>query len=129
MRLPVGADDTRAVDGKQHRQLLDGDVVDHLIVGTLQEGRVNRHNRFIAANRQTCGKGHRVLFGDRDIEILVGIFFGELHHAGAFTHGWGDRHQFGIFGPQFRTASRRRFSNTTAGHRCFSAVYRWYDRI
>ena len=37
----VGADQTGAVDGEAHRQLLDGDVVHHLVVGALQEGRVD----------------------------------------------------------------------------------------
>lgn len=37
MRLPVGADYAAAIDGEQHGQVLNGDVVDHLIVGALQK--------------------------------------------------------------------------------------------
>lgn len=80
MGLPIGADDTRTVDSEQHRQLLDGDIVNHLIVGALQEGGVDRHHRLIAADRRAGGKGHRVLLGNGHVEILVGVFFRELDH-------------------------------------------------
>lgn len=75
MGLPIGADDTRTVDSEQHRQLLDGDIVNHLIVGALQEGGVDRHHRLIAADRRAGGKGHRVLLGNGHVEILAGVFF------------------------------------------------------
>ena len=99
--LTVGADDARTIDCKQHRQLLNGDVMDHLIVSALQEGGIDRHDRLIAANRHPGGKGHRVLFGNRDIEIAIGEFFRELDHPGPFTHRRGDGHQFVVFGRGF----------------------------
>jgi hypothetical protein len=34
----VGADQAGPVDGHHHRQVLQGDVVDQLVVGPLQEG-------------------------------------------------------------------------------------------
>ena len=48
----VGADEAGAVDGEAHRQLLDGDVVDDLVVGALQEGRVDRGERLHAFGRR-----------------------------------------------------------------------------
>ena len=92
VRLAVSTHDACAVDSKQHRQLLDGNVMDHLIVGALQEGGVDRHHRFVSTNRQTRREGDCVLLGNRHVKILVRVFFGELDHAGTFTHGRGDRH-------------------------------------
>lgn len=74
VRLAVSPHDARTVDSKQHRQLLDGNVMDHLIVGALQEGRVNRYHRLVAANRRARCEGYRVLLGNGDVEILVRVF-------------------------------------------------------
>ena len=68
MGRAVGADEAGAVHGKAHRQPLDRDIVHHLIVAALQEGRINRAERLVALGRKTCGERHRVLFGDADIE-------------------------------------------------------------
>ena len=92
----VIADNPGAVNSKQHRQFLNGNVVDHLIVGALEEAGVNCDNRFVTADSQPCGKGDRVLLGNRHIKILIREGFGETHHTGTFTHGRGDRHQFRI---------------------------------
>ncbi len=48
MGRAVGADEARAVDGKTDRQALDRNVVYHLIVGALQEGRIDRGERLVA---------------------------------------------------------------------------------
>ena len=44
MRRPVGADKAGPVDGKAHGQVLDRDIMHDLIVGALQEGRIDRAN-------------------------------------------------------------------------------------
>ena len=74
VRLAVSTHDACAVDRKQHRQLLDGNVMDHLIVGALQEGGVDRHHRFVSTNRQTRREGDCVLLGNRHVKILVRVF-------------------------------------------------------
>ena len=48
--------------------------MDNLIVGALQEGRVDRYHRLVAANRRARSKGYRVLLGNGDVEILVRVF-------------------------------------------------------
>lgn len=68
MRLPIRANDTGAIDGEHDRQFLDSDVMDNLIVGALQESRVNRHDGLIAANRRACGEGDGMLLGDGDVK-------------------------------------------------------------
>lgn len=74
VRLAVSPHNARAIDSKQHRQLLNGNVMDNLIVGALQEGRVDRYHRLVAANRRARSKGYRVLLGNGDVEILVRVF-------------------------------------------------------
>ncbi|CQB92189.1 Uncharacterised protein [Salmonella enterica subsp. enterica serovar Typhimurium str. DT104] len=48
--------------------------MDDLIVGALQESRVDRHDGLIAANRQTCGEGDGMLLGDGDVKIAIREF-------------------------------------------------------
>jgi hypothetical protein len=90
VRRAVGTDQPAAVDGEHHRQILQGDIVDQLVISALQEGRIDRHHRPHAVAGQPAGKSHRVLFGDADIEIALGKFLGEAHHAGALAHGRGN---------------------------------------
>ena len=101
VRLPVGANDACTVDRKQDRQLLNRHVVNHLIVGALQESGVDRYDRFVAANRQPGGEGDRMLLGDRHVKVLIRILFRKLDHAGAFAHRGGNRHQLAVFGCGF----------------------------
>ena len=68
---PSLADHAAPVDGEDHRQILQADVVDDLIVGPLQEGRIDGHHRPEALGGQSGGKGHRVLLGDAHIEEAV----------------------------------------------------------
>ena len=81
MRRAVGADQPGAVDREHDRQVLDLDVVDQLVVGALQEGGVDRHHRLHAFAREAGGEGERVLLGDADVEVAVGIALGELAPA------------------------------------------------
>lgn len=48
--------------------------MDNLIVGALQESRVDRHDGLIAANRQACGEGDGMLLGDGDVKIAIREF-------------------------------------------------------
>ena len=90
MGRAVGADQAGAVDGEAHRQALDRDVVHHLVVGALQEGRIDRGERLEAFGRQAGREGHRVLLGDADVEAAVGEFLGEQVEPGAGRHRRGD---------------------------------------
>ena len=87
----VRADQARAVDREAHGQVLDRNVVHHLVVGALQEGRIDRAEGLQTFGREPGGEGHRVLFGDADVEDALGK---ELLHpvdAGPLGHGGGDR--------------------------------------
>ncbi len=87
---PVGADQAGAIDSEAHRQPLNGDVVHHLVIGALQEGRIDRHKRLEALRRQSAGESHRVLLGDADVEEALREFLGEQIEPGARRHRRGD---------------------------------------
>ena len=83
MGRAVGADQPGPVDGKAHRQPLHGDIVHHLVVGALEEGRIDGGKRLIAFGGKPGGKGHRMLLGDADIEAALGEDLGEAVEPGA----------------------------------------------
>ena len=87
---PVGAHQARPVDGEAHRQLLDGDVVHHLVVAALQEGGIDGAERLHAVGREARGEGHRMLLGDADVEGALGEALAEQVQPGARGHGRGD---------------------------------------
>src|SRR3990172_12507420 len=66
--LAVIPDDAAAVGSKHHRQVLQTDIVDNLVEGSLQESRVDSDNRNIALRGKSGGKSDRVLLCDADIE-------------------------------------------------------------
>ncbi len=71
--------------------------MDHLVVGSLQEGGINRHDGLQALAGQPGGKGDRVLLGDTHVKVAGGEAFFKLHHAGTFAHGGRDAHQTRVF--------------------------------
>ena len=71
---------------KHDGQLLQRDVVDQLVVGALQERRVDRDHGPRTLAGQAGGERHGVLFGDRDVEVAVGKALLEFDQAGALAH-------------------------------------------
>ena len=63
----------------------------HLIIGTLQERRIDRAERSHTLRGEARGEGHRVLLGNADIERSLRIGLGELVETGARRHRGGDR--------------------------------------
>ncbi|MNV13154.1 hypothetical protein D3C71_1037850 [compost metagenome] len=72
--------------------------MDQLVVGALEEGRVDRHHRLDAVAGHAGGQGHRVLLGDGHVEVALGVFLAETHQARAFAHRRGDAQQPGFGG-------------------------------
>ena len=92
----VLADHPRPVDGEQHGQVLDGHVVNRLVVGALQEGRVNRDHGAASARGQARGESDGMLLGDADVEVAVGKLLRKANQPRALAHGGGDGDQFGV---------------------------------
>ena len=93
MRRPVGTDNARAVDRKDHRQILKRNVVDRLVVGALEERRIDRDDRLHAFARESRGERHRMLLGNADVEIALGKRLRKTHESRAFAHRWRNRDQ------------------------------------
>ena len=90
VRRPVGADQPGAVDRKADRQALDRDVMHDLIVGALQEGRVDRGEGLEPFGGKAGREGDGVLLGDADVEAAVRKFLFEQVEPGARWHRCGD---------------------------------------
>ena len=86
----VVTDQAGAVHHERHVQLLQTHVVDDLVVGALQEGRVDRGHRLAALKRQAGGKQHGLLLGDPDVEVPIGQLALEDVQPGARVHRCGD---------------------------------------
>ena len=93
MRGPIRAHDPRAVQRKHHGQVLQGHVVDELVIAALQEGGVDGHHRLEALAGQAACEGHGVLLGDTHIVAALREALLKLHHARALEHGRRDAHQ------------------------------------
>ena len=61
-----------------------------LVVGALQEGRIDRAERLVAFGREAGGERHRVLLGDADVEGALRERLVEQVEAGAGRHRRGD---------------------------------------
>ncbi len=96
MGRAVAAHQAGPVHGEYHRQVLQGDVVNELIIGALQESRIDRHYGLEPLGRQAGGKGDRVLFGDRDVVVALGESLREFNQARAFAHRGCDADDAGI---------------------------------
>ena len=73
VRRAVVADEARAVEREDDVELLQADVVDDLVVRALQERRVDRADRLEALEGQAAGEEHRLLLGDPDVEVVLGL--------------------------------------------------------
>src|SRR6185437_11982376 len=92
MRRAIGANEAGAIHYETNGQLLNGDVMDNLIVSTLQECRINRDKWLVALGRQSRGKCHSMLLRNSDVEGTLWIGLGENIDAGAARHCGRDRH-------------------------------------
>ena len=60
--------------GENDMQILQANIVQNLVIATLQKSRINRHDGHQAFGRHTGSKSHRVLLGDADVIGASGNF-------------------------------------------------------
>src|SRR6185436_4373798 len=77
-------------DRKADGQPLDGNIMHDLIVGTLQESRVDRRERLEPFGRETCRESHSVLLGYADVECPAGKFLAKVVKPRTRRHRRGD---------------------------------------
>ncbi len=83
----VRSDQPGTVEREADRELLDHDVMDDLVIGALQEGRIDGAERLVAFAGEAGGEGHGVLLGDADIEGAGRKRLAEQIEPGAGRHG------------------------------------------
>ena len=88
----VFADNTATIQSKNHREVLDANIMQHLVIGPLQKGGINGYHRTNAFHGQTGGEGDGVLFTDPHIKKTIRVMEPEIHQAGAVGHGRSDSH-------------------------------------
>ena len=96
MGRAIGTNKSGAINREADRERLDRDVMHDLVVAALQEGGIDRRERLVAFRRQPGAEGHRMLFGNADIEGALGKFLLEQVEAGAGRHRGGNRDDFRI---------------------------------
>ena len=102
----VLAHEAGPVDADDDRHVVLADVVDDLVEGALQEGRVERHEGPLAGDGQPGGQGHGVLLGDADVEDALRVALAEGGHAGAGGHAGRDGHDAVVLGRRCARARR-----------------------
>ena len=93
MRRPVSTNQPCSVQGKHHGQILQRHVVNQLVIGPLQESRIDGDHRLEPLAGQTSRKSHCVLLGNSDIKISLRKPFFKFNHARTLTHGRRDADQ------------------------------------
>src|SRR5690606_5144676 len=91
MGAAIGSNQSSPVNRKAHRQVLDRDIMHNLIIGALQECRIYSRERTHPLRRESCGKGHAMLFGDPDIKCAIRMGLRKFVYAGARWHSSGNR--------------------------------------
>ena len=102
VRLAILADHARAVHAENHRQLLDGDVVDDAVVGALQERRINGDHGPHALRGESRRERRRMRFRDADVEEPLRPLFLEDVRPRSRGHGRGDGDEVGVLGRELR---------------------------
>src|SRR5690606_36599499 len=97
--------------------ILQRDIVDDLVVGALEEGRVDRANGLDAFGGETGGEEDGVFLGDADVEELFRSRGGEVREAGAAGHRAGDTDYAGVL---FGETSERVAEDVLVGGRSLS---------
>ena len=83
MGCPVSPDQPGPVNGETHRQFLQGDIMDNLIIPALQEGGIERGKRLHPLSGETGGESHGMLFGNTNIKTAARETLAEFIQPGA----------------------------------------------
>lgn len=92
--LAVARDKARTVNAKQHVQVHQADIVDNLVVGTLEKGGVDGHRGQQPLAGQARCKADGVLLGHADIIEPLFVAVLEEVEAGAVLHSRRDGAEF-----------------------------------
>ena len=97
VRRPVFGHQSCPINEDRHGQVLRGDIMDDLVVGSLQERGIHGHDRPGALSRQPRGEGERMLLGNPDVVKSLGKLLGKSRQSGPFAHRRRDGHDPAAF--------------------------------
>ena len=109
------------VYNKGNRQILQANIVNHLVKSPLQKSAVDGHNRFEPFQGQPSCKSHRMLLANPYIKKTLGIQGGKLAQACALGHGSGNCHNLIVV---FRQPCKRLPENSGV-RRCAHSFHRF----
>jgi hypothetical protein len=92
MRLPVIPDNACAIDRENDRQVLQAYIMNYLVVGALQERRVDGHDRDESPGSQASGQRHGMLLADANVKHSLGKSPGNRGEARSIHHRGTDGH-------------------------------------
>ena len=90
MGRSVGPYDSGAVYQQAYRKVLQGDVVDDLVVGALQESGVHYHKRSKSPASHAGGQSQGVGFGNAGVDDPGGVFGAQDGQSAGGRHGRGE---------------------------------------
>ena len=99
MGLPVTADQPRTVHRKEDRKVLETDIVDRLVIRSLEEGGIHREHRLETSRCEPCCKCHGVLLRDPHIEKALRESSRKPRKPRSVRHGRSDRDHLLVFLP------------------------------
>ena len=97
MGRTIFSNETRPVHCEDDRQMLNRDVMNHIVVCALEKRRINRTDGANSAGSETGGKRHRVSFSNSNIEEAVGKYLGKCPGSCATRHCSGDGDNAWVF--------------------------------
>ncbi len=97
VRGAIWAGQSGAVQHESHRQVLQGDFLEDLIVASLQERTVDIHDRPQAGLGLTGGKGNGVGFADAHVKEAIGKLVTHRFQFVALAHRGRQHRHAGIF--------------------------------
>ena len=105
----VVAGEAAAVHTEDDGEILQGNVVDDLVEGALEEGAVDGAEGAEAFGGHAGGEENSVFFGDTYVEVALGVVRPEEIERGAVGHGGGDGYDFVVGGGEFDQAFGENF--------------------
>ena len=99
--VAVSAHNSASIHRENNRQIVQADIMNDLVVSTLQKGRINRYDRAQSASHKSGCKRHCMFFGNSHIKKSFWKFFGKSLHSGSIRHRRTNRYQFFMGSPFF----------------------------
>ena len=107
MSLTVTSYQPRTVNGKYHRQILNTDIMEYLVICSLQERRIDSKDRAHASCCQSCCKSYRMFFRNSHIKKALRVDVFKTFQTRSIRHSRRNCHNLLISLSQFYHTGRK----------------------